>query len=54
MQSLPGVYRAFSTRAIREPIGLLGEWPPTARPRAANVLTQWDWLSELWFENCDD
>ena len=54
MQSLPGVYRAFSTRAIREPIGLPGEWPPTARPRAANVLTQWDRLSELWFKNFDD
>jgi len=54
LKALPGVYRAFSTRAVREPTGLPGEWPPSARPHAGNVLMQWDRLTELWFENFDD
>jgi len=50
---LPGVYRAFSTRAVQEAIRLPGEWPPHHRPTPGNLQSRWDRLTELWFENFD-
>jgi hypothetical protein len=51
---LPGVYRAFSSRALAGRHDLPGEWPPEAKPPDGAVLTQWNRLTELWFERFDD
>lgn len=51
---MPGVYRAFSTRALSEHQALPGEWSDTARPPAGSLLPHWHRLSELWFESFDD
>ena len=49
-----GPYRAFSTRAHKDPLMLPGEWPAHAAPPQDLVLHSWDRLTELWFETFDD
>ena len=48
-----GPYRAFSTRAHREPLPLPGEWPQGFAPPRDSVLHEWHRLTELWFEGFD-
>jgi hypothetical protein len=54
LEQLPGVYRAFSSRVLSGHHPLPGEWPSTSRPPMEALLTQWDRLSELWFETFED
>ena len=54
LQRAGGPYRAFSTRAHREPLPLPGEWPPASAPPRDSVLHDWHRLTELWFESFDD
>lgn len=49
-----GPYRAFSTRAHREPLPLPGEWPAGSAPPRDSVLHDWHRLTELWFETFED
>lgn len=50
----PGLYRFFSYRVIKEPIGLPGTWAPGAKPPADSIHHSWDRLHELWYETFDD
>jgi hypothetical protein len=50
----PGLYRFFSYQTVREPIGLPGHWPPGSEPQEGTTRSNWDRVSELWYENFDD
>jgi hypothetical protein len=46
----PGLYRFFSYRVVKEPLGLPGTWPGGNPP----VGYAWDRVCELWYETFDD
>ena len=50
----PGLYRFFSSRVIKEPIGLPGAWAPGKSPPPDTILHSWDRLIELWYESFAD
>ena len=49
-----GLYRFFSYRVIKDPIGLPGTWAPGSMPPADSILHSWDRLIELWYETFED
>ncbi|HMK84554.1 MAG TPA: hypothetical protein VK437_01235 [Steroidobacteraceae bacterium] len=54
LAALGNPYRAFSTRAHKEPLPLPGEWPPGKAPPKDSLLPAWERLTELWFETFED
>jgi len=50
----PRLYRFFSYRVIKDPIGLPGTWAPGKTPPADSILHSWDRLIEFWYETFDD
>jgi hypothetical protein len=54
LAALGNPYRAFSTRAHREPLPLPGEWPAGKAPPMDTVQHDWQRLTELWFESFAD
>lgn len=50
----PGLYRFFSTKAIKDKIPLPGTWPPGKKKTTAIGGGVWDRVCELWYETFDD
>jgi len=50
----PGMYRFFSYKVVKEPIGLPGTWAPGKMPPPGMTLFDWDRVVELWYETFDD
>jgi len=50
----PGLHRFFSSRALKGPLPLPGEWPAGQRPPQDSVRHSWDRLIELWYDSFKD
>jgi hypothetical protein len=49
-----GLFRFFSYRVVKEPIGLPGTWTPGKTPPPGMTLFKWDRVVELWYESFAD